>query len=442
MSYADMPRVIPCSEQGQIDLPLHELMDESGTLMLNPEISKKDFLTVTFRAGKLRLQARGFIGLIPLNGKVAIFVEPRVPVSNLTRMATISGSSRLPLPVIRAYKTGEGREELLLDLYSAALIHHVERVIEGGLLREYQRVEQESSFPAGRLLIHQTARLLGQGVTHRVWASHFERSANNPANRCLKYALWRLAEQSQDPSVQSLKRTRQELNRLYAAFEGVSLDHSLRFLDDDYVTGRRELPSLRAYYRDALDVARAALLQRKIFLDRSKGGVQLPSIVFDMNDLFERYVRRALEMHGAGAGWSEVVTDGNTLAKRVLFTNHRDVGSEVPKLEYADSFATPDVVILRENGQDVACVLDVKNKLVKRRSDRDGEDQVIAYALRYATDRVVLVHPAQENQQAGMYKVGDVGEVSLFQYRINLAAPHPEVEERKFGEAVAKLINS
>lgn len=442
MPYSATPRVIPCSEQGQIDLALNELMDASGGLMINPEISKKDFLTVTFRGGKLRLQARGFIGLIPLNEKVAIFVEPRVPVSNLTRMAEISGSSRLPLPVIRAYETGDAKEELLLDLYSAALIHHVERVVEGGLFREYQRVEEESSFPAGRLLVNQTARLQGRGVTHRVWSSHFERTADNAANRCLKYALWRLAQQSQDPSVPSVKRNRQQLNRLYGAFDGVPLDHSLRFLDDDFVTGRRDLPSLRAYYRDALDVARAALLQRKIFLDRSKGGVQLPSIVFDMNDLFERYVRRTLEMHGAGAGWSEVVADGNTTARRVLFTHHRNVGSEVHKLDYADSFATPDIVILRENGQDVACVLDVKNKLVKRRSDRDGEDQVIAYALRYATDRVVLVHPAQENQTAGMYKVGDVGEVSLFQYRINLAADNPEVEERNFGDAVAKLIAS
>jgi 5-methylcytosine-specific restriction enzyme subunit McrC len=189
-----------------------------------------------------------------------------------------------------------------------------------------------------------------------------------------------------------------------------------------------------------LDVARAALLQRKIFLDRSERGVKLPSIVFDMNDLFERYVRRTLEMYGAGAGWSNIVADGNTVEKRVLFTNHRSVGSQVKKLDFPESFATPDIVILRENGQDVACVLDVKNKLVKRRSDRDGEDQVIAYALRYATDRVVLVHPAQANQQPGLFKVGDVGEVSLFQYRINLAAADPEEEERKLGEAVAKLI--
>src|SRR4051812_47295950 len=101
--YVPSPRVIPCSEQGQIDLQLSELMDSAGSLLLNPEISKKDFLTVAFRGGKLRLQARGFIGLIPLNERVAIFVEPRVPVSNLTRMAEISGSDRLPLPVIRAY---------------------------------------------------------------------------------------------------------------------------------------------------------------------------------------------------------------------------------------------------------------------------------------------------------------------------------------------------
>ncbi|CAL9295599.1 McrC family protein [Streptomyces sp. SudanB182_2057] len=435
------PRVIPCSEQGQIDLPLSELIDGAGTLLLNPEISKKDFLTVTLRGGKLRLQARGFIGLIPLNERLAIFVEPRVPVSNLTRMAEISGSNRLPLPVIRAYETGEAKEGVLRDLYAAALVHHVERVVERGLLREYRRVEEESSFPAGGLLVNQTVRMQARGVKHRVWSSRYERTADNAVNRCLKYALWRVGRQGNESAALG-KQIRRQLNRLYASFEGVSLDRSLAFLNDDLVTGRQGLPPVRAYYRDALDVARAALLQRKIFLDRSATGVQLPSIVFDMNDLFERYVRRTLEMHGASAGWTEIVADGNTTSRRLLFMKHRAVGSGFHQLQYSDAFATPDIVVLRENGDDVACVMDVKNKLVKRRSDRDGEDQVIAYALRYATDRVVLVHPAQEGQKPGMYKVGDVGEVSLFQYRMNLAADDPEVEERNFGDAVAKLIAS
>ncbi|MGA5385114.1 McrC family protein [Streptomyces pseudogriseolus] len=435
------PRVIPCVEQGQIDIALRELLDESGVLLLNPDISKKDFLTVAFRGGKLRLQARGYIGLIPLNERLAIFVEPRVPVTNLTRMAEISGSDRLPLSVIRSYETGAAKEEFLTDLYTSALVHHVEAVIEGGLLRDYPRVEDSSSFPTGRVLMSQTARLRAQNVQHKVWFSHFERTVDNAANRCLKYALWKLTQHS-FLTAGSKRRIRQQLNGLYAKFDGVSLDHSLRFLNDEVVTGRRELPSHRAYYRDALNVARAALMQRKIFLEHAQSGVKLPSIVMDMNDLFERYVRRVLEVHAASAGWGEVVADGNTGAKRSLFAHHRTVGNHLQRLPIGNPFATPDIVILREDNESVACVLDVKNKLVKQRSDRDGEDQVIAYALRYGADRVVLVHPAQENQTSGMFKVGDVGEVSLFQYRMNLAAAHPESEEERFGNAVAGLINS
>ncbi|WP_078591464.1 5-methylcytosine restriction system specificity protein McrC [Streptomyces megasporus] len=442
MPYKVSPQIIPCSEQGQIDIPLHELIDESGNLIVNPEISKKDFLSVTLRSGKLRLQARGYIGLIPLNERVAIFVEPRVPVSSLTRMAEISGSNRLPLAVIRTYETGYAKEQLLLDLYAAALIHHLEKVVEGGLLREYQRFEEESSFPVGRVLMSQTVRLQAQGVKHRVWASRFERTVDNAPNQCLKYALWRIAQQNQKSSASGAEHKRQQLNRLYSAFDGVPLDHSLRFLDDDFVAGRQELPSIRAYYRDALDVAKAAIMQRKIFLERSSSGVKLPSVVVDMNDLFERYIRRILEVHAAGAGWAETVVDGNTEGKRALFTDHRAVGSGIERLDIGNPSATPDIVIFHENGRSVACVLDVKNKLVRKRSDRDGEDQVVAYALRYATDRVVLVHPGQKDQESGMYKVGDVGEVSLFQYRINLAAENPEEEEQKFGNAVANLIAS
>ncbi|MEU7495725.1 hypothetical protein AB0B52_01445 [Streptomyces griseofuscus] len=442
MPQGTSPRIISCVEQGKIDVPLSDLMDESGALLLNPEVRNKDYFGVTFRRGALGLQARGYVGLIPLNDRLAIFVEPRVPISNLTRMAEISGVDRLPLSVIRTYATGSEREEALFDLYAAALIQHVQVVVEEGLHRQYRQGYEETSFPTGRLLINETLRLQARGVEHKVRISRFERTIDNALNQCLKYALWRISQQSQALLGAKARKVQRQVNLLYPAFEGVTLDHDMDFLRDGVVEGRHALPPLRAYYRDALDVARAALMQRKVFLEKSSSGVRLPSVVMDMNDLFERYVRRALEIYAAKAGWQEAVLDGNSEGRRPLYTQHRDVGGNFPLLDAGPPPATPDVVILGANGEDVACVLDMKNKPVDRHSDRDGVNQVLAYALRYATDRVVLVHPAKSAQASGMLKVGDIGEVSLFQYRYNLDAEAPIAEEQRFGESLAEVIRS
>ncbi len=426
------PRVIPCEEQGPVNIPLEEVLDSSAQLRLNPDIENGDYFAVHLKNGSLVLRARGYVGYIPLNDRIVVQVRPRVPVRNLSRLIQLSGVPPTVLTTMRGYDTHGEWNDSLLDAYAGALLGHVETVISHGLLREYVRREEVSSFPRGRVLFSRTIQdLRPRGIRHAAHVAWFDRSADNGPNRCLKYAMWTLARRyiELQPKRRESRVLHRRLNALYATFESVALDHERRFLDDNLVRGTRSLPTLRAYYRDALTLARAVIDQRAVLIESAGGSVRLPSIVLNMNYVFEAYVRNVLRQHAETEGWSAAVLDGNDEGKKYLF-------NATPSPQ-----ATPDIVVRATDGT-TPLVLEVKNVPVQAEfSDRNAINQAISYALSYRAKRVVLVHPrASWVQPIGLRLLGEVDDVAVYQYRLDLGAEDLPAEDAKFGEAVAQLL--
>lgn len=226
-------RIIHCEEYGPVDIPLSAVLDDKGRLNLNPEIERGDYFAVSLRQGVLTLRARGYVGYLPLNNRVVVYVRPRVPISNLSRLARIAGELPTVLTSLRGYETGDEWSDALVDVYAAALIDHVKIVSMSGLLKDYQERQALSSFPHGRVLTSRTIQtLIPRGINHASYISWYERTADNAANRCLKYAVWCIAQQYAVRSSlsQKARRLQRALNALYPVFDGVQLDHSQRFV--------------------------------------------------------------------------------------------------------------------------------------------------------------------------------------------------------------------
>ena len=75
---AKHPIVYRVREYDPVDVPLSDLLNAKGRLRLNPDVESKGYFTVQLTKGAVRLQARGYVGLIPLNDRVVIDVKPRV----------------------------------------------------------------------------------------------------------------------------------------------------------------------------------------------------------------------------------------------------------------------------------------------------------------------------------------------------------------------------
>lgn len=429
---SDDVEVITCDEQGPVEIPLSRIMSADGQLTIDEQIIKGgDYFTVSLSKGKLRLLARGYVGYIPLNEHLVVYVRPRVPVGNLGRLAALAGEPARALQAIRAYRTEQGWNDSLTDLYAAALLEHIAAIQDSGMLRHYQRREEVTSTPRGRIMLAASVRRQwARGLRHKVTTSWFERSTDTPANRCLKYAVWLLAQQYQrDPQPSGERRKLlQRLNGVYPLFDAVELDHSRRFLTDPMVSGGREVPTARAAYRPALDLAVSLIEQRAVLLVRDGGPVRLPAVVLDMNSLFENLVRRSLQTAAAERGWLAAVLDGNGEGRKYLFANR------------TDSRATPDVVV-RAPDQKVPLIIEVKNSPVSNGglTARDGMNQAATYGLSYGATEVLLVHPLSKGQAGGWHELGWIGGVHLSQYRLDLADTDVTGELGRFADAVERL---
>jgi 5-methylcytosine-specific restriction enzyme subunit McrC len=322
----------------------------------------------------------------------------------------------------------------LLDAYAYGLLDRMDEIASNGLLREYQRRVETTSFPRGRILTGSTIRQLHvRGIRHQAVASWFERDPDNAANRCLKYALWFLAQRLSREVSTAGKQRRHLLDRmapLYAMFSEVTLDHSLAFLRDGLVTGERRLPSLRAYYRPALDIATAIILEHGVKVEAAGDSIRLPSLVLNMNRLFEHYLRNALRIQGDQQEWKHEVLDGNTDGRALLFDG-------TPSED-----ATPDIVLRDPATSRCPLIVEVKNVPLKGlHSDRSAIEQAVTYGVSYRCNRVVLAHPRSHSGDfTGLRLQGKMGELAVYQYVFDLSTDPLESEEAQFAAAIRELM--
>jgi 5-methylcytosine-specific restriction enzyme subunit McrC len=427
------PKLYRIPEHAPADVPLTDLLDASGRLRLNPEVESKGYFTIQLHKGRVRLQARGFVGLIPLNERVVIDVRPRVPISNLSRLLRLSRHLPDVLPAERGYALDDAWNESLLDIYARALITHFQRIASAGLLRDYERRQADSSFPHGRLLAGETVtRVRSRGISHTATMSWHERSVDNACNRCLKYAIWFLATRyiRLRASPHARRELHQQLNALHPVLSGVKLDHSLQFIEDPLVRGTRPLPTLRTYYRRALDIAVAIILEHAVEVESNKRpeSLRLPSLILNMSSLFEAYLRNTLRSRAKADGWNARVLDGNTEGKKLLFDH-------APSED-----ATPDIVVRDLATGECSVLIEVKNIPVKYWSPRAAIEQAVTYGASYRCNRVVLAHPCDsDHEPQGLRLLGRIGDLAVYQYLFNLGTADLVTEENCYGRAVGQL---
>jgi 5-methylcytosine-specific restriction enzyme subunit McrC len=431
----DGPRIYGVREYGYVDVPLTDLL-EGNRLQVDPDVQKRGFFTLQLRGDRLQLQARGYVGLIPLNERVAIDVRPRVSVGNFTRILELAGYTPEVLTTAsRRYAVDPEWSDSLLDLYARALVDQLGEIELRGMFREYERREEATSFPRGRILVGRTATVLApRGKAHVAASSWFERTADTPVNRCIKYAIWFLGQRyARTGSVGAeSRRIHRALSARYGLFDGVALDHQRRFLDDPQVDGRRRLPTLRAYYRPALEIALAIIRGHAIRVDRPGHALTLPSLILKMEEVFEDYLRSVLRHSAADGDWHVRILDGRGKppggGRKLLFDHP------------PSNDATPDIVLQSEPLSDYPAILEVKYKPANGDPARDDLNQAITYAVSYRSDEVVLVQPrAPLPSFSGLRTLGTIADATVYQYVFDLNAADLDAEEALFSHAIRDL---
>jgi 5-methylcytosine-specific restriction enzyme subunit McrC len=317
------------------------------------------------------LAARHFVGIVDL-GRHQLEVLPKIESDtltvrhNLARM--IAACLELDLhgeTLTRTHEQAHSLAEPLIGLFCALL----QRALRQGMLRRYEARVAELPVLRGRLLVAQQLRR-NLARPDRLACGFDEFSEDNACNQALKAALQVLRTLSR------CDRNQRILDELLFRFHDVANVPTASIRWDALHTDR-----LSSRYAPLLRLAR--LFVEGCLPDVVTGGGQGFALLFDMNELFERYV--------------------GATARRVLARHELRVTLQGPARHLAQGAGgrgafelRPDIVVSDAAGPRL--VIDTKWKRLDETAHREGVRsgdmyQMHAYATQYGVREVLLLYP-------------------------------------------------
>lgn len=414
-----MTLVIKAREHEPITVPA-ELILQDRRLDLFPDLQGEKLFRIKLRADALEVQPTGYIGFIPLNHRVAIEVEPRMPIANVEHLLARSRQSpAVTLPYIRTFSESAVDITPFAQLLAARYATLLHELRFEGMYKTYALRQYVGSSPSGR--IQPLATALRSRSMRRAMAVYerFDRTIDNAANRVILAAGQRLLSSLLFRAGSELKLAR-SIKAGLALFEGVN---ETREPEMPSLAG---LPEQRPFFGQLVALSGVILREQGVRL-RGEGLLRLPSFLIKMENVFEGYARIIMQESEALSQFQ--VENGNyhppVGAAKQLFTDAGVLGNRE---------ATPDIVV-SQDGKSV-CVIEVKYKPCKGHPERDNLNQLLTYAITYDVKTAVLLYPAMDKQETGIERIGTVQGIDCYKALVKLSTNQIEKEECILCEAI------
>lgn len=321
-----------------------------------------------------------YVGVLQV-GKLVIEVLPKTDHGKDDKWRELLIGMLRAVGTLKVFTTGTAilklKSNSLLDLYFEIYVSEVEQLLHRGLLKQYRRLEENSSALKGKLHF---PKHIQQNLIHqeRFLVNHQTYDRNNAFNQILFAALELIKSINTSAALQS------RLGALLLAFPEVS---GIKVTDATFnrLTFNRKTEA----YREAINIARLILLN--YHPDLSKGQNNVLALMFDMNVLWERFILSSLSKYAPG---------GYHIRGKVNRSFWQAKSGTLVTIE-------PDIVIEKE-GQ--TFILDTKWKVLEdnRPSDNDLK-QMYAYTKYYQSSHTALVYPGNglENCRGDFYFEGE-----------------------------------
>jgi 5-methylcytosine-specific restriction enzyme subunit McrC len=370
-----------------------------------------------------------------LNDAYVLEVGTRVPVGNLERLVgKVAGYTPTILQkYTRLFAHVEERPEAFVDVLTDQLLDVFDQILSAGFLKTYKRDVHVGSSPTGRVMPFQTEWLSAKvGRPTAAWSS-FARTVDFGPNRILRHAFEKLIAHYSGVE-QGNKRTRTlRLKKALVHLSDVGLPSSSDLTSQAVEGYIRNIPVHHEHYADALIVGLMISFDIGVSIRETGGAAIMPSILIDMEKIFENYIRR-------------VVAEGFAHDRRVQVKDGNNAGDGGAKLFLYDPVraglknppVAPDIVI--EVDSRPVLVIEAKYKRAPDIPSRDDVNQVIVYGARYRASRVMVLHPERPQGRNPAEWCGGIGDFEVFNGMVNLHATPIEDEEAAFVAAVRTLI--
>ena len=372
-----------------------------------------------------KLFAQNYVGIITTREGSVLEILPKVDLSgkdnneetkevflDMLRTWRGMGEAQFSQSNIRAFPRFN-----MLEVFIRLFLDNLVTLTQRGLARHYHAIEDNLACLKGRLLFPQHLRV---NITNqaRFYVRYDEFSADRPANRLIRSAIYKLMPVVRQPENQQL------LYQLRLCFDEIPLYTQKQQWQNDWDKHRidRSMP----HYDPVLPWIRLFLFGHG--LATYKGKYENQSLLFPMEEVFEDFVAFHFRKNQRQFG---VKTQGPK--EPLAHLNHL-------KGEGA-FYMRPDISLTSTDSQeDVIHILDTKWKRIdENSSDRKPNIiqsdmyQLYSYGKKYGCGKVALIYPRTKNFKEPFHYCFDEG-LSLFCFPFDVENPKESV-----GKIVGRL---
>lgn len=327
--------------------------------------------------GRNRVKFRQFCGVVQVQQLLQIEILPKVfphqtPAQQRTTLIEMLDTAG-DIEGMSAQQAGLGiSNHRLLDVFIRHFLKLLEAQLQQGLLRDYRDVEDTLDQVRGRIdLIRQQRENLFK--PQRLACRFNELVVDIPVNRLLHTALLRMTHLASSPML------RQHIQSMRMRFGGIGVIHK-----GDHLPRADDLNRMQRRYASVVELARLFIDGQ--YLDARAGQQQVYSLLFDMNQLFERFVAVKLRPTARKMGLRLMVQG----PRKHLGEDESGKGRLLMR---------PDISLLNALDRPVA-ILDTKWKLLDTGNplaSLSSADlyQLSTYASAYRCRQVMLMYPEQ-----------------------------------------------
>lgn len=399
-------RVIEIEERGQRFFPRTDLVDASGRSLILPETRDLGVVEVRDVADGAMVMALGLIGYLPLTRTITLNVVPKFPIRNLWTMLEVGGETyQNILPTLRRYQSSANHAPI--HLLARSFCYYLRGALSAGLERSYYPRTQTGYYRPRVEFGSTINRYISRGNPVNTVSSVFEFGLNSPVNQIIKAACLRFAR-----IVPSLAEWQEERFLLQLALE---ILHRVDNRDPSSVSLHLERSvSLRIqqYYAGMLCVYHLLLTGGGIAFNLEPSGKVLPSFLFNLEQIFERFVRQTFVQALRETGIA--VLDGDKHQGRLF--------------EDSNIYRTKSDLIFRRSKKEVTAVGEVKYKPGLRVSDRY---QIISHVTAARAPIGILFTPANEGESQHLERIGRLSTgAHFYHYRVNIGGDIREAQSR------------
>jgi 5-methylcytosine-specific restriction enzyme subunit McrC len=331
-----------------------------------------------FRWGYKKLTFRQWVGVIGTSNLI-IEILPKtdkmiteqewIVRDLLARMLSISGM--VPYRINLSASTDTIKSDLF-EIFIHVFIEAVNKLVRKGVVTDYKQYEGNEAYLKGKLLPSQQ---LGKNLIRRdrFFVRFDDYSADTVLNRIIKATILKIKY-----FASSLK-TSHKLQMLLQHFEGIN-EKQFKLSDFQSIFFSRKETS----YVDVINICR--LIWNGESPGLQKGDTQTFSLLFDMNQLFERTVRNRL-IQFENFLTEKVVVERTRNSRWLFSSNNNRVGKLIPDNVLLDAITGQPLAILDTKWK----ILGIDLKSVK--VSQDDLYQMYAYLREYQIASAILLYP-------------------------------------------------